>query len=223
MNQPVIKTTIREQIYEILKNRILNDYYAPGKKLSEVEISEELGVSRSPLREAIRQLEADGLLSGTANKGVYVKKLGEKDVRDLYQVEIMIQNNSIQTGAQYIDGNKREMFKKLAEEFHRTYSSGDLDSYLRTSEKLHNEIVSLCSNEITEDIYKRIGIRNHRFRQMSLKDPERLKNSYQEHLDIIDALLSGSTDKAQQIMLKHLQAASEVVTLQVKKLKEINE
>ncbi|MCR5230845.1 MAG: GntR family transcriptional regulator [Solobacterium sp.] len=220
MNTIEIKTTIREQIYDILKNRILSEYYAPGKKLSEVEICRELGVSRSPLREALRQLEADGLVSGTANKGVCVRKLNEKDVKDLYQVEIMIQNTSIQLGAQNIDEAKRKIFEELAEEFSQTYNSGDFDAYLSASEKLHNEIVSLCSNEITEGIYRQIGIRNYRFRLMSLKNPERFRNSYQEHLGIINALLSGDTALAQQIMLRHLQSASEVVTLQVTKLKE---
>lgn len=215
-----IKTTIREQIYEIIKDRILQGYYEPGKKLSETELSSELGVSRSPLREAIRLLESDGLVSGEPNKGVYVKYLSEKDVKDLYQVEMMMQNASIQCGANNIDADKRRFFEDLEQEFGVTYASGDLNAYLRSSEKLHNEIVHLCNNNITNEIYKKIGIQNHRFRMMSLKDPVRLKNSYYEHIEIIHALLSGDNQKAQKVMMTHLSAAAEVVTLQVRNLKD---
>ncbi len=200
----LIKSTIREQIYEILKERISSGFYLPGQKLSEVAICEELGVSRSPLREAIRLLEADGLVMGEPNKGVYIKNLCEKDVRDLYQVEIMMQNASIQCGSKNINEEEKRVLQDLADEFRETYRSGDLNAYLKTSEKFHNEIVSLCDNSITKDIYQRIGFQNHRFRLMSLKDPERFQKSYTEHLEIIDALLAGDSRKAQKLMTEHL-------------------
>ncbi len=207
----IIKPTIRSQVYDILKQRIMEDYYKAGSKLSEQQICDELQVSRSPVREAFRQLEADGLLISNANKGVIVKKFTEHDVESFYEIESSIQAYSINTNRDIFCEEEKEKFKALKIGFEEAYKKKDLNEYLKLSEQFHYEIICLSSNSFLVDIYKRIGILNYRFRLLSLKDPTRFDKAHKEHKQIIEAILKDDAALAKQLLKNHIEEASKVV------------
>ena len=109
-------STIREQVYQILRDDICQGVYAPGTRLQEVDLAENLNVSRSPVREALRQLAADGLLLEIPNKGVYVKEFTAKDIGEIYDLRVMLESYGIFHSAGHITSARRErLLRFLAE------------------------------------------------------------------------------------------------------------
>ena len=209
----LVKKTIRQQVYELLKDRIINDYYTPGARLSEQEICDDLHVSRSPVREALRDLEADDLVVGEANKGIRIRAFSEQDVKSFYEIELNFQLSSINDLPKKLSDSAISTFKEIRNDFEKTYKANDLQNYLNTCERLHREIVRLSTNTFFEPLYKKIGTLNHRFRLIALKNNERFKKSYIEHLDMIDAILDGDIPKAKEVINTHFSGALNVVLM----------
>lgn len=203
-----IHATIRQQIFEILRDRIMEGYYPAGTRLSEQQICDEFNISRSPVREAFRNLESSGLLEGAANKGVKVKSFTAQDITNLYQAEIMFQITSIQNGISSMTEEQAASFEKYRALFTEAYDSEDLEQYLHVSEMFHNDIAALGQNELIIQMYRQIGTLNHRFRLTALKNPERLRASQEEHLKMIDALGKKDADELQKLMQVHISESS---------------
>ncbi|MBE6121371.1 MAG: GntR family transcriptional regulator [Erysipelotrichaceae bacterium] len=203
-----IHATIRQQIFEILRDRIMEGYYPAGTRLSEQQICDEFNISRSPVREAFRNLESSGLLKGTANKGVQVKSFTAHDITNLYQAETMFQITSIQNGVSSMTEEQAASFEKYRTLFTDAYNSENLEQYLSVSEKFHNDITALGQNELIIQMYRQIGTLNHRFRLTALKNPERLRASQEEHLKMIDALRAKNADELQKLMQMHISESS---------------
>ena len=101
-------TTMREQVYQILRDNICRGVYAPGTRLQELDIAESLDVSRSPVREALRQLAADGLLLEIPNKGVYVKEFTSKDIEEIFDLRVMLEAYAIYHSAGHQTSARRD-------------------------------------------------------------------------------------------------------------------
>ena len=114
-------STIREQVYQILRDDICQGVYAPGTRLQEVDLAENLNVSRSPVREALRQLAADGLLLEIPNKGVYVKEFTAKDIGEIYDLRVMLESYGIFHSAGHITSARRERLLQANREAARFY------------------------------------------------------------------------------------------------------
>ena len=113
MEEKIITSTIREQIYNILRKRIYDGYYESGTKLIDQEVCDEFHVSRSPVREAFRLLQAEGLLVGTSNRSLYVRSYSKKDVSNIYDVEIMLQDAGLRILANHMYDEQRKNLKHL--------------------------------------------------------------------------------------------------------------
>ena len=109
--------TIREQVYEIIKNNITSGVYPSGKWLQEMEIANELNVSRSPVREALRQLGADGLVVEVPNKGVYVREFTKELMEDILEARLAIENYAIIRISSQLTADEKKTLEMFAEQF----------------------------------------------------------------------------------------------------------
>ena len=216
-----IQTTIREQVYNILKERIINGYYPGGTHLSEQQICDELNISRSPVREAIRLLETDNLLDVAANKGVTVHTFTEKDVRDLYQAEALVQNGSIRFGFNYLDPDLKDRFWKIRQDFIDAYHSKDHIQYLDVSARFHEMISELSGNNLIIQFYRRNSMLSRRFRVIALQDPQRMAASHKEHLRMIDAIMADDRETLLTVMSYHISEAARITLLAIPKESDI--
>ncbi|MBR2067946.1 MAG: GntR family transcriptional regulator [Solobacterium sp.] len=217
-----MSNTMRQHVYEEIKKRINDEIYKPGAHLSEQKICDDLAVSRSPVREALRQLEADGLVIATANKGVVVRHFSKKEIHDFYEVEKSIQAFSLNRIEKPLNTKQKKLFEALEQEFIEAYTALDLDSYLKLSDRFHYEIVKLCNNQFVEDIYKRIGVLNHRFRKLSLQNEKDFSRSHKEHLSIIHALVNNELEEANALLQIHFTKASKAVLIQLDGIKNMH-
>ena len=209
-------TTIREQVYRILRDDICQGVYKPGTRLQEVELAENLNVSRSPVREAMRALAADGLLLEIPNKGVYVKEFTEKDIGEIYDLRVMLESYGILHSEGHITSVRRERMIGLLSEMEGFLEKGDLKSYTTADEKLHNHIVHLGDNSLINDTYDRVRSMNQQFRILSLMDPKRFRESLDEHREIVYALVTGDPERADTINRHHLELARQAILKRMK-------
>lgn len=209
--------TMREQVYQILRDEICAGVYPPGYRLQELELAEHLNVSRSPLREALRQLAGDGLVVEIPNKGVYVKAFTPKDIEEIFDLRLMLENYGIGKSAENVTSARIKRLLELLGELERTFDLGDVKAYTLYDEQLHSEIVALAGNDLVNEVYARVRIMNQQFRVLSLSNAQRFSESFDEHRTIIQSIATGDIASAIEAERTHLERArNTIVTLMEK-------
>lgn len=214
-DQPV--QTIRNQVYTILRKALCNGEFTPGQRLQEVELANQLHVSRSPVREALHQLAGDGLVVEVPNKGVYVKEFTLRDIEEIFDVRVMLETYAIRRAVQSMTDSKREILSQIGQKMGDAYARREIDAYVSADTELHNQIISLGSNQLVEDLYYRVRSMNQQFRVLSLNSSKRFQDSISEHQELIDALREGDAERAVRIDSAHLELACLSIKEQLKK------
>lgn len=209
LHKPLI--TIKQQVYEILRDNICNGTYPPGHQLQETGLSKELGVSRSPIREALRQLVAEGLATDFPNRGVFVKAYTTKDIKDIFDMRILLESYAFERACANITPEIRDTLNSCTQDLRKFHDCGDLRSYIEIDTFLHHTLVTLCGNSLVIDTYDRVYAMIQRFREYSLKSPKRFNDSLTEHTEIIHNILDGNFKEANRINETHLILAKEAI------------
>lgn len=214
MKEPKVKT-IRGQVYQILRNDICGGKYGPGFWLQEKELAEALGVSRSPVREALRQLVSDGLVIEVPNKGVFVKEFTVRDIDEIFDMRIMLETYGIQKSRKNLTNVRRQKLFELLDMLERSCARGDMEKYVQADEELHIRIVELGGNSLVESTYDRVRSMNQQFRVLSLTSHQRFDESMVEHRKLIHALAVGDVVTAEEVLRVHLELARRTIKEQL--------
>lgn len=214
MREQKVKT-IRGQVYQILRNDVCGGKYAPGFWLQEQELAQELGVSRSPVREALRQLIADGLVIEVPNKGVFVKEFTLRDIDEIFDMRVMLESYGIQKSRRNLTTVRRQRLFELLEVLEKSCAAGDMERYVQADEELHIRIVELGGNSLVESTYDRVRSMNQQFRVLSLASHQRFEESMEEHRRLIHALVGGDVAVAEETMRVHLELARRTIKEQL--------
>ena len=214
-NTPIRYTTIKDQVYNILKEQILNGTFQPGEWLQEAKIAKSLSVSRSPVREALQQLLGDGLAINIPNRGVFVKKITVKDMQDIFEVRSCFESIGIQKSVDTLTDEVRDELLEIKDNLIKSYETGDKASYIMEDTRLHKLIIKLSGNQLIIDLSVRIYTMEHLSRTTSLYDDKRFRESLAEHVGVIDNILEGNTEQALVYNERHLRLAREVSLRQV--------
>lgn len=198
-------------VYENLKRRIIDCELVPGMPINEAKFAEELGVSKTPVREALRQLERDGYVDNVPGRGSTISHITPLDIREIFEIREIIETGAAKHAAQFQTHDK-VLIKKRSE--HQQLLGDELGSneYVHEWgewEDVHLSIVQALGNQtflkMYQDLLDRIRrIRNHfgaRFTQ------RRFHEIVSEHLELLDAVLEGDPDRAELAVRKHLQNA----------------
>ena len=207
--------TIRGQVYQILRSDICSGKYEPGFWLQEQELAAELGVSRSPVREALRQLVADGLVIEVPNKGVFVKEFSLRDIDEIFDMRVMLESYGIQKSRRNLTAIRRQRFFELLEDLEKSCAAGDMERYVQADEELHIRIVELGDNSLVESTYDRVRSMNQQFRVLSLASHQRFDESMVEHRKLIHALVVGDVATAEETVRVHLELARRTIKEQL--------
>ena len=202
---------VRDQVYQILRDEICSGKYPPGSWLQESELSEHLGVSRSPVRESLRRLVADGLLMEIPNKGVFVKEFTARDIDEIFDMRVMLESYAIRKSRSRMTSARLQKLFDILEELERTYAAGDLAAYTQIDEVLHNRIVELSENSLVISTYDRVRSMNQQFRVLSLTSHRRFDESLEEHRQIVQSLAVGDVETACATNNRHLELACQCI------------
>ncbi len=199
--------TISQQVYQIIKEEIIAGVYKPGDWLQEKELAGKLQVSRSPVREALRQLLADGLVTEIPNKGIFVRSLSPKEITEIFEVRKMMEGNAVLSLKGKLTDREKEELTGYRDDFIRLHKENDLERYIQVDSAFHRYLIQCSGNSILNELYRKVRYMTMMFRIFSLSTKERFDESQQEHVDIINCLLADEMEKAEQINNRHLALA----------------
>jgi DNA-binding GntR family transcriptional regulator len=207
--------SLRERIVTRLRQAIITGELAPRTRLTEPDLARQLSVSRTPLREAIRQLEAEGFVITVPRLGSYVSEIAPEDVRDLYAIRAVIEGLAARQAAENPDPGKREILGGILAELAKR--TKDFRQYHEISGQFHDAIVGLSNNRQLQNIYQGLVQHVSRMRTLSLAVRGRPEISLDGHRRIADAILAGQAAKAESVMRAHIEAAHGVLKRTVKR------
>ncbi len=191
-------------IFEKIREDVLNGVYKNGEKIVEAKLAEELGVSRTPVREALKQLELDGLVENIPNRGVVVKGISQQDVEDIYTIRVAIEGIAAKWASERISDQEIEDLKEVYElmEFY-TYRK-DPDKTFELNSKFHEIIYKSTRSRYLEHVLKDFQLFIKSARSKSLKSDGRLEHALEEHKQILDAFMERDVEKSVEAVLHHV-------------------
>ena len=205
MNQ--FKTTsLADQIFERLENDIIQGVYPRGEILTELRLAEELGVSRTPIREALRRLEQERLIE-SAGKGSVVLGITETDLLDIMTIRERVEGVAAYYAAQNItpEGIKEMSDIVDLQEFY--FSRKDAAHLHQVDDRFHDAICQLSNRNVLIDTLLTLLRKTRRYRKLSLENWDRTSNTKQEHYAIYQAIVSGNAPLAEELTAKHISNA----------------
>ena len=202
-----------DRAYRALRQDIIEGRLSPGTVLGEVEQAERLGISRTPLREALSRLVSDGLAEPAGGRGMVVTEVSLAEADQLFDLRTVLEGLAARRAAENADP---ATFRRLAERFegaHQQLAAGaDPDSYYRLTAELDDAVDAACSNAYLTQALRGLRVHLARLRRLSQNDPARLAASAQEHAGIARALASGNPEVAAAATTLHLHHAHDHLT-----------
>ena len=200
--------SLGSRVFSQLQNDILNGLYQPGESLIETKLSEELGVSRTPIREAIRQLELEGLVQSIPNKGAIVKGISAKDIEDIYTIRMLIEGLAARWATEKITPGELKELKDAAELEEFYTRKNDLIHLLQLDTRFHDIIFKASKSKPLMHTLSTFHHYVQRARSISLNSPDRAQKALEEHKAILKAIEERDADKAERLTTEHVRNAS---------------
>jgi len=197
-----------EKIFLKIQNDIINGKYKPGEYIAETKLSNELGVSRTPIREALKQLEREGLVKSVPGKGVRVEGISNKDIEDIYTIRMLIEGLAARWAAKNITGEELDELKEILEleEFY-TLRSQNTENLIKLDSRFHDVMFKASKSRPLMHILTNFHLYAQRARSASLEIPGRSQKTLEEHLAIFKALSEKDPDLAERLTTEHIKNA----------------
>ena len=202
------KHSLGSRVFHTIRENILSGKYAPNEELKEMTIGEELGVSRTPVREALRQLELEGLVSIIPNKGAYVVGLTPKDMQDIYEIRCRLEGLCARWAAKSITKEQLDELEEIVfrAEFHA--KKGNAEQLVELDNKFHETLYAAAGSKELQRVLSDFHHYLQRVRKVTLTDEKRASDSNQEHMMIVDALKEHNEDKAEKLATQHISSTA---------------
>lgn len=202
---------LRELVYEELKKKILVGEITPGTRMMEVELAEEMGVSRTPIREAIRKLEKEGLVTIEPRRGAYASEISVSDIVDVLVVRENLEGLAASLTALKITEEELEELERITTGYDEAVKNNDTSEMILLDEQFHKDIVSFSGNKTLIKLSETVQDLTLRFRYLYYDDFKRYENMPSEHRHIIDAIRSGDSEQAKIAADNHVKKLKEFV------------
>ncbi len=198
---------LRELVLEAIREAIINGDLKPRERLMEIQLAEELGVSRTPIREALRKLEMEGFIVMVPRKGAYVADLSFKDIADVFEIRSALESLAAGLAAERITDEELEEMERLLVEKAEAIAANNIDKLIDVDTKFHEAIYKASRNERLSNIINNLREQIQRFRATTLAYPGRMKTSLDEHRGIVEALQARDIQLSSQLAGEHIENA----------------
>lgn len=202
---------LREIVYEELRSLILTGQIKPGTRMMEIELAEDMGVSRTPIREAIRKLEKEGLVTIEPRKGAYASEVSIKDMVDILEVRGNMEGLAAFFAATRMTVEEKEVLRSISDDFDASVAAGDMAGMISNDTKFHHFIVECCRNNHLLHMVEQLQEFVLRFRYIYFKDFKRAEEMPAEHKIIYDAIFCGDEETARLGALNHIEKLKEMI------------
>jgi len=203
--------TLRESILETIRDAIISGSLKPGEKVAEPELAERFGISRTPIREAFRQLESEGYLTVVPRKGAVVVTFSQRDVEEFYAIKSILEGYAARKACEKLTPREIDKLQSINDKLRVLADEGDVRHFFKVHDNFHELFVRAADNDkLTEMILNLVG-RFQRLRIASLSLSGRMAFSVQEHQKIIDAFRNGDAGLAENLVRSNAEYGGKVL------------
>ena len=200
----VSKISQREKTYKTIKKAILTYEVKPGEPLIEEKIANKLGVSRTPVREVLRELEKEGLVKIIPRKGAFIAEIFPKDIEEIFLLREILECAAVKIAIPKLKEEDLIEIESLLNSISKNIEMKNYKYIFDTDVKLHSLIVDTAGNRRLSKFLKMLNDQIHRIRILSAIVPGRISESLQEHNDILEALKKRDIDLAERSLRQHI-------------------
>ena len=202
---------LREMVYEELKMQILTGEIVPGTRMMEVELAGEMGVSRTPVREAIRKLEKEGLVTIEPRRGAYASRISTQDMIEILEVRQDLEGLAAYFAASRMSPENLEQLREISANYNKAVEEGNMSDLIHYDTGFHRLIVDSCRNKILVNMVEQLQELVLRFRYIYYDNFKRAEKMPAEHQEILDAIASGDADRARNAADLHIERLKQMV------------
>lgn len=203
------RRTLTDYVYNTLRSEILNGSYSAGANLIETRIAEELSVSRTPVREALRRLELEELVRATPNKGMVVIGVTPKDVDDIFTIRYLLEGQAARWAAERASPKDVINLTENVDSFaYYVQKGGYFERLSELDTEFHDALYSACQSGVLYHILSTLHGHSSSARLRSLQTPHRAERTLEEHRSLVDAIAKGDADEAERLAKLHVTHAN---------------
>lgn len=203
--------TLRQQVADHLREEILSARLPPGAELGEVALARSLGISRGPLREALGQLAAEGLVTIVPRRGAVVRRLTRQEFIDAYEVREALESLAIKLAVPRLSMADKAELHRMCEQMERAAMPGDLDRFFEFNRQFHARLVRASGNSKLEEVHSQLVAQMGRLMRQSVQLRGGFEQSAAEHRAILAAVDAGDPERAAQLLEEHIEVPQRVL------------
>ena len=204
---------LRELVCEHIREAIINGVFAPGERLMEIQMADEMGVSRTPVREAIRKLEMEGFVVMIPRRGTYVSNMSIKDINDVYEIRISLDTLAAGLAAERISDEELEELQRLLVKVGNAMEENDMAKVVEADIEFHDVLYKASRNERLRNIINNLREQITVIRGVSMRYPGRLKDTQEEHRRLVECIAARNVEKSQEAARIHLENAERTLMI----------
>lgn len=200
-----------DEVYELVKTKIINHEIKPGDRIIDKNLAEQLGVSRSLVRQSLTILEKENLVESIPRSGFYVKDIQENDVEEIYEIRKILEKSATRKAVKRIPEKDIKKLDKIFKKAKEDLDKDKVEQFINADDKLHEVIINNCGNERLIKLINSYNDRITFYRVVDLSAIKRAKEAYFEHLEIFEAVKQRDTNKAVELMDAHIENAKNII------------
>lgn len=212
---------LRDVVFRTLRRQILMGELKPGERLMEVKLTKKLGVSRTPVREAIHLLEIEGLANIVPRKGATVAEITEEDLQDVLEVRCALEELAVELACKRRTEEELALLKEAGDKFVFATKHGSVTDMAEKDVSFHNIIFNMTRNKRLVQMVGNLSERMYRYRVEYLKNESMHRELYREHNEIIECIEKNIPEEARRALKKHITNQVETVSKEIKTGKEV--
>ncbi len=198
---------LNQQAYDEIRRRILDGEFLPSSPISEYQLAAALNISRTPVREALKRLEEEGLVWSIPNKGTFVAELSAQDIMEIYQVRECLEGLAARVAAEEMSAKDIQLLEKEIALLNGLQSTGRVDEIFQCDVRLHKLIIASTPNIRLRKILATLDAQMHRVRIIFSQSPDWLQAVIQEHTTLVERIKAHDGEGAENAMVQHLRSA----------------
>ncbi len=202
---------LRDVVFNTLRDAILTGKLVPGERLMENQLADKLGVSRTPVREALRMLELENLVELVPRKGAQVLDMSEKDIINVLEVRSALEGLAISLACKKISKEELQQLKNMEVDFERAVADNDVEHFVDIDEDFHDLIFAATGNDKLIQIYKNLRIQLYRYRMAQAKNDTSMPTIVAHHRGIIRAIENRDAEEGAAVAQGHIKYQTESI------------
>ncbi|MFP4697798.1 MAG: GntR family transcriptional regulator [Eubacteriales bacterium] len=195
---------LRDVVFNTLREAILKGELVPGQRLMEKQLADRMGVSRTPIREAIRKLELEGLVVMVPRKGAEVARITEKDLKNVLEIRCALEELAVRIACKKINESEVRELRSTITEFAEAIDQKDFDSIVEKDVEFHDIIFQATGNEKLIQILNNLREQIYRFRVEYIRKADNHYNLLKEHEEILNAIENKNVERARKVAEQHI-------------------